>query len=160
MGSWMVCMVWSMIKEWSNFTNPLFDTLIWIPNRGTQEILQDFKTRRLNGYQNRHWLQYTARHMHYCHQPNLTFWNLYIYKSQSRVTNSPAYRARPLTCGVPSECLGTRSYETTSRDQRGKIRTFSRSMDACTVANPPIVKCNSQSKAQLYSASIIYCVWQ
>ena len=28
--------------------------------------------------------------------------------AQSRVTNSPAYRARPLTCGVPSECLGTR----------------------------------------------------
>ena len=46
--------------------------------------------------------------------------------AQSPVTNSPSptQGPAPLTCGVSCECLGTRSYETTSRDQRGKIHIF------------------------------------
>ena len=65
--------------------------------------------------------------------------------------NSPA----PLTCGVSSECQGTRRYETTSRDQRGKIQMFFSSTGACTAAKFPIANHHSQINTQLYSASLI-----
>ena len=68
--------------------------------------------------------------------------------------NSPAYCARPLTCGVPSECLGTRSYETTSRDQRGKIEMFFSSTGACTTTKSLIANHHSPIVTQLYFASV------
>ena len=75
--------------------------------------------------------------------------------AQSLATNSPAPGPRPLTCGVSSECLGTRSYETTSRDQRGKIEMFFSSTGACTAAKFPIANHRSSIVAQLYFASVI-----
>ena len=75
-------------------------------------------------------------------------------------TNSPAPGPRPLTYGVSSECLGTRSYETTSRDQRGKIQMFFSSTGACTAAKFPIANHRSQINTQLYSASLIRLIWQ
>ena len=78
-----------------------------------------------------------------------------VYSPQSLATNSPAPGPRPLTCGVSSECLGTRSYETTSRDQRGKIQMFFSSTGACTAAKFPIANRHSQINTQLYSASLI-----
>ena len=77
-------------------------------------------------------------------------------KSQSPVTNSPGPGPwpHPLTCGVPSECLGTRSYETTSRDQRGKIEMFFSSIGACTATKYPIANHRSPIVAQLYFASV------
>ena len=69
-------------------------------------------------------------------------------------------RPRPLTCGVSSECLGTRSYETTSRDQRGKIQMLFSSTGACTTAKFPIANHHSQINTQLYSASLICLIWQ
>ena len=79
---------------------------------------------------------------------------------QSLATNSPAPGPRPLTCGVSSECLGTRSYETTSRDQRGKIQMFFSLTGACTAAKFPIENHHSQINTQLYSASLIRLIWQ
>ena len=73
---------------------------------------------------------------------------------QSLATNSPAPGPRPLTCGVSSECLGTRSYETTSRDQRGKIQMFFSSTGACTATKSPITNHRSSIIAQLYFASV------
>ena len=67
---------------------------------------------------------------------------------------------RPLTCCVSSECLCTRSYETTSRDQRGKIQMFFSSTGACTAAKFPIANHHSQINTQLYSASLIRHIWQ
>ena len=61
--------------------------------------------------------------------------------AQSLAINSPAPGTRPLTCGVSSGCLGTRSYETTSRDQRGKIQMFFSSTGA---AKFPIANHHSQ----------------
>ena len=61
---------------------------------------------------------------------------------------------RPLTCGVSSECSRTRSYETTSRDQRGKIEMFFSSPGACTASKSPIVNHRSPIVAQLYFASV------
>ena len=81
-------------------------------------------------------------------------------QAQSLATNSPALLPRPLTCGVSSECLGTRSYETTSRDQRGKIEMFFSSTGACTAAKFPIANHYSQINTQLYSASLIRHIWQ
>ena len=74
--------------------------------------------------------------------------------AQSLATNSPAPGPRPLTCGVSSECLGTKSYETTSRDQRGKIQMFFSSTGACTVTKSPIANHRSSIVAQLYFASV------
>ena len=79
---------------------------------------------------------------------------------QSLATNGPALLPRPLTCGVSSECLGTRSYETMSRDQRGKIEMFFSSTGACTAAKFPIANHYSQINTQLYSASLIRHIWQ
>ena len=88
------------------------------------------------------------------------FGNLeYEERAQSLATNSPT-RPRPLTCGVSSECLGTRSYETTSRDQRGKIQMVFSSTGACTAAKFPIANHHSQMNTQLYSASLICLIWQ
>ena len=75
-------------------------------------------------------------------------------KPQSLATNSPAPGPRPLTSGVSSECLGTRSYETTSRDQRGKIQMFFSSTGACTATKSPIANHRSSIVAQLYFASV------
>ena len=75
---------------------------------------------------------------------------------QSLATNSPA----PWPAGVSCECLGTRSYETTSRDQRGKIQMFFSSTGACTAAKFPIASHHSQMNTQLYSASLIRHIWQ
>ena len=61
---------------------------------------------------------------------------------------------RPMTCGVSSECLGTRSYETTSRDQRGKIQMFFSSTGACTATKSSIANHRSPIIAQLYFASV------
>ena len=80
--------------------------------------------------------------------------------SQSLATNSPAPAPRPLTYGVSSECLGTRSYETTSRDQRGKIQMFFSSTGAFTAAKFPIANHHSEINTQLYSASLIRLIWQ
>ena len=63
---------------------------------------------------------------------------------------------RPLTCGVPSECLGTRSYETTSRDQRGKIQMFFSLIGACTATKSSIANHRSSIVAQLYFASVTH----
>ena len=67
---------------------------------------------------------------------------------------APPRGPRPLTCGVSSECSGTRSYETTSRDQCGKIEMFFSSTDACTATKSPIVNHRSSIIAQLYFASV------
>ena len=77
-----------------------------------------------------------------------------IRAPQSLATNSPAPGPRPLTCGVSSECLGTRSYETTSRDQLGKIEMFFNSTGACTAIKSPIANHRSSIVAQLYFASV------
>ena len=61
---------------------------------------------------------------------------------------------RPLTCCGSSECSGTRSYETTSRDQRGKIEMFFSSTGACTATKSPIANHRSSIVAQLYFASV------
>ena len=74
--------------------------------------------------------------------------------AQSLATNSPGPGPRPLTCGVSSECLDTRSYETTSRDQRGKIQMFFSSTSACTATKSPIANHRSSIVAQLYFASV------
>ena len=77
-----------------------------------------------------------------------------VITPQSLATNSPAPGPRPLTCGVSSECLGTRSYETTSRDQRGKIQMFFSSIGACTATKSLIANHRSSIVAQLYFASV------
>ena len=69
---------------------------------------------------------------------------------------SPRPGPHPLTCGVPSECLGTRSYETTSRDQRGKIQMFFSLTGACTATKPSIANHRSPIVAQLYFASVTH----
>ena len=74
--------------------------------------------------------------------------------TQSLATNSPAPGPRPLICGVSSECLGTRSYETTSRDQCGKIDMFFSSTGAGTATKSPIANHRSSIVAQLYFASV------
>ena len=48
----------------------------------------------------------------------------------------------------------TRSYETTSRDQRGKIEMFFSSTGACTATKCPIANHRSPIVAQLYFASV------
>ena len=67
---------------------------------------------------------------------------------------APPLLPRPLTCGVSSECLGTRSYDTTSRDQRGKIEMFFSSTGACTATKSPIANHRCPIIAQLYFASV------
>ena len=67
------------------------------------------------------------------------------WSTQSLATNSPA----PDLPGVPSECLGTRRYETTSRDQRGKIEMFISSTGAYTAAKSPIANHHGHINAQL-----------
>ena len=67
---------------------------------------------------------------------------------------APPRGPRPLTCGVSSECSGTRSYETTSRDQRGKIQMLFSSTGACTATKSPIVNHRSSIVTQLYFASV------
>ena len=67
---------------------------------------------------------------------------------------APPRGPRPLTRGVSSECSGTRSYETTSRDQRGKIEMFFSSTGACTATKSPIANHRSSIIAQLYFASV------
>ena len=67
---------------------------------------------------------------------------------------APPRGPRPLTCGVSSECSGTRSYETTSRDQRGKIQMFFSSTGACTATKFPIANHRSSIVARLYFASV------
>ena len=74
--------------------------------------------------------------------------------AQSLATNSPAPGPRPLTCGVSSECSGTRSYETTSRDQLGKNEMLFSSTGACTATKSPIANHRSSIVAQLYFASV------
>ena len=96
----------------------------------------------------------------YCVCPPKASWTARTRCAQSLATNSPAPGPRPLTCGVSSECLGTRSYETTSRDQRGKIQMFFSSTGACTAAKFPIANHHSQIITQLYSASLIRLIWQ
>ena len=66
---------------------------------------------------------------------------------------------RRLTFGVPSECLGTRSWKSTSR---GKIEMFFCSTVACnvTVAKSTIANRHRQINAHLYSASFICLIWQ
>ena len=76
------------------------------------------------------------------------------YSAQSLATNSPAPGPRPLTCGVSSECIGTRNYETTSRDQHGKIEMFFSSTGACTATKSPIANHRSSIVAHLYFASV------
>ena len=78
----------------------------------------------------------------------------WAHTPQSLATNSPAPGPRPLICGVSSECLGTRSYETTSRDQRGKIKMIFSSSGACTATKSPIANHRSLIVAQLYFASV------
>ena len=78
------------------------------------------------------------------------------HSAQSLATNSPA----PCPAGVSRECLGTRSYETTSRDQRGKIQMLFSSTGACTAAKFPIANHHSQMNTQLYSVSLIRHIWQ
>ena len=73
---------------------------------------------------------------------------------------APPRGPTPLTCGVSSEWLGTRSYETTSRDKRGKIQIFFSSTGACAAAKFPIANHHSQINTQLYSASLIRLIWQ
>ena len=75
-------------------------------------------------------------------------------KPQSLATNSSAPTTPPLTCGVSSECLGTRSYETTSRDQRGKIEMFFSSTGTGTATKSPIANHRSPIIAQLYFACV------
>ena len=67
---------------------------------------------------------------------------------------APPRGPAPLTCGVSSEYSGTRSYETTSRDQRGKIQMFFSSTGACTATKFPIANHCSSIVAQLYFASV------
>ena len=74
--------------------------------------------------------------------------------TQSWATVTCHQQRLPLTCGVPSVCLGTRSQETTSRDHRGKIEMFFSSTGACTVAKSPIANHHGHITAQLCSASI------
>ena len=76
--------------------------------------------------------------------------------SQSLATNSPA----PWPAASPASASGTRSYGTTSRDQRGKIEMFFSSTGACTAAKFPIANHHSQMNTQLYSASLIRHIWQ
>ena len=78
----------------------------------------------------------------------------YDSPSDSEGTLQPRPGPRPRTCGVSSECLGTRSYETTSRDQRGKIQMFFSSTGACTATKSPIANHRSSIVAQLYFASV------
>ena len=68
---------------------------------------------------------------------------------------APPLLPHPLTCGVSCECLGTRSYETTLRDQRGKIQMLFSATGACTAAKFPIANHHSQMNTQLYSASLM-----
>ena len=49
----------------------------------------------------------------------------YTITTQSLATNSPAPGPRPLTCGVSSKCLGTRSYEIRHVTSVGKFKCFS-----------------------------------
>ena len=82
---------------------------------------------------------------------------LHIYRPipHSHLPPTDPHRGpRPLTCSVSSECSGTRSYETTSRDQRGKIEMFFSSTGACTATKSPIVHHRSSIVAQLYFASV------
>ena len=102
------------------------------------------------------------------------YWNMYRplrkYKSHRvmlqkleflvRTTATCHQQPHPLTCGVSSECLGTRSYETTSRDQRGKIQMCFSWTGACTAAKFSIANHYSQINTQLYSASLIRHIWQ
>ena len=70
------------------------------------------------------------------------------------VTVTYNQKSRPLTCGVSSECAGTRSYETTSRDQRGKNEMFFSSTGTCTATKSPIANHRSPIVAQQYFASV------
>ena len=77
-----------------------------------------------------------------------------VHNNKCWLISRSAPGPRPLTCGVSSECLGTRSYETTSRDQRGKIQMFFSSTGACTATKSPIGNHRSSIVAQLYFASV------
>ena len=70
--------------------------------------------------------------------------------SQSLVTNSPA----PWPGASPASALGTRSYETRSRDQRGKIEMLFSSTSACTATKSLIANHRRPIDAQLYFASV------
>ena len=87
-------------------------------------------------------------------------WNVFQFNwclyTQSLATNSPA----PWPEASPASASGTRSYETTSRDQRGKIEIFFFSTGACTAAKSPIANHQSQINAQLYSAPPLRHFWQ
>ena len=63
-------------------------------------------------------------------------------------------KPRPLSWGVSSECSGTRSYETRSRDQRGKIEMLFSSTGACTETKSLIANHRHPIDAQLYFASV------
>ena len=90
----------------------------------------------------------------YIYNQNFTESRIYYLGAQSLATNSPAPGLHPLTCGISSECLGTRSYETTSRDQRGKLQMFFSSTGACTATKSPIANHRSSIVAQPYFASV------
>ena len=72
------------------------------------------------------------------------------HNPQSLATNSPA----PWPAASPASASGTRSYETTSRDQRGKIQMFFSSTGACTATKSPIAYHRNPIVAQLYFASV------
>ena len=95
------------------------------------------------------------------HDPFWAIWLAEVTKSHQhhdRIGDTVTchQQARPLTCGVSSECSGTRSYETTSRDQRGKITMFFSSTGACTATKSPIANHRSTIVAQLYFASVTH----
>ena len=92
--------------------------------------------------------------------PGFDSWPRYSPHCYHRATVTCHQQPRPLTWGVSSECLGTRSYETTSRDQRGKIQMFFSSTGACTAAKFPTANHHSQINTQLYSASLIRLIWR
>ena len=127
---------------------------------------------QLNIFQHRFrwWLGADQATSHYLNQWWLFYWRIYASlglnelnfraiiqtKSQSLTTNSPA----PWPVASPASASGTRSYETTSRDQRGKIEMFFSSTGACTAAKFPIANHHSQINTQLYSASLTRRIWQ
>ena len=127
------------------------------------------KTNNVNKNQSLH-INVISRHRH-AHKKEVRIWvmealpsshpvmqSLLIPNPDNTVTchqkTAPPLLPRPLTCGVSSECLGTRSYETTSRDQRGKIEMFFSSTGACIATKSPIANHRSPIIAQLYFASV------
>ena len=90
----------------------------------------------------------------------MSVWNTLPPRTEATVAchqqPQPRPGPRPLTCSVPSECLGTRSYETTSRDQRWKIQMFFSLTGACTATKSSIANHRSSIVAQLYFASVTH----